>query len=118
MFIFLACFLTVLIETVFLTLLGLRKKEQTPVIICVNIVSNIALNLLLAVLPIKFDNSWMSMLMPLIVLEATVIFSEYFVYRAAFGDLNRLFLKTVFANLFSLFLGGAIMSILALHGLY
>ena len=113
-----ACFLTVLIETVFLTLFGLRNKEHAPVIICVNIVSNIALNLLLSVLPIEYGKSWLSMLIPLIALEATVVFSEYFVYRAAFGNLNRLFLKTVFANLLSLLLGGAVVALLSELGAF
>ena len=118
MYIFLACLLTVLIETVFLTLAGLRQKEHTPVIICVNVVSNIALNLLLAVLPVKHGNTELSMFGPLLLFEAAVVLLEYFVYRAAFGSPKRLFLKTFFANLLSFVLGGMILTLLSAHGAF
>lgn len=108
MYLLVACLLTVLIETVFLTLVGLREKEQTPIIILVNIVSNVFLNLLLAIIPFNRNDEFMVFL-PIVVLEATVVFSEYFVYRAAFGDLNRLFVKTFLANLISIVLGGILM---------
>ena len=118
MYIFLACLLTVLIETVFLTLAGLRQKEHTPVIICVNVVSNIALNLILAALPVRHGNTQLSMFLPLILFEAAVVLLEYFVYRAAFGSLKRLFLKTFFANLLSFVLGGIILTLLLVNGAF
>lgn len=99
--IFIACILTVIIETAFLMLTGLRKKEQVPIIALVNVVSNLTLNLLMLLLPLNFANYFWQAAVTVIVLEATVIFSEYFVYRASFGDLKRLFVKTMLANILS-----------------
>ncbi len=112
MYLLIACLLTVLIETVFLMLVGLNKKEQIPIIICVNIVSNIVLNLVLMVLPLDLSYHLRQWIAALAVLEATVVFCEYFVYRGAFGDLKRLFLKTFFANMLSLAVGCLLMSLM------
>ena len=46
MMIFLACALTVLIETPFLALFGYRKRDEVVIIVCANVVTNLLLNLL------------------------------------------------------------------------
>ena len=117
MSILIACLLTVVIETLFLALVGLRKKEQLPIIVCVNIISSIVLNFVTMLARPDMRNIFGQGIMLLVVLEATVIFSEYFVYRGAFGDLKRMFLKTVAANLLSLLLGGFLLKLIAQNSL-
>ena len=98
MSLFLACALTVLIETPFLALFGLRGREEIAVTVCANVVTNLILNL-----------CWTFLLphRPAVVLlsEALVVFAEYCVYALAFGRSRRLFFLTLAANALSYGIG-------------
>ena len=102
---FLACFLTVVIETAFFALVGYRRKEQLAVVIAANIATNLALNLLLLVLPYTYPT--------VLLLELAVLAAEYAAYALAFGRSGRLFLLTMLANLLSFGLGGLLMRLIA-----
>ena len=101
---FLACLLTVVIETAFFAAVGYRKKSETAVIIAANIVTNLALNLLLLAIPYN--------MLTVLALELLVLAAEYAAYALAFGRSGRLFLYTMLANLISFFLGGAILRLI------
>ena len=96
--IFLACLLTVVIETPFLALFGYRGKDQLTVIICANVVTNLLLNLSL-VLVFRDIGAL------LLLLEALVVVAEFAIYAAAFGASRRLFFLTLCANCLSYGLG-------------
>jgi hypothetical protein len=96
--IFIACLLTVLIETPFLALFGYRSKDELLIIICANVVTNLLLNLALAYVPV-LSGAWVYLL------EALVVAAEYAIYAAAFGPSRRLFLLTLLANCLSYGLG-------------
>jgi hypothetical protein len=100
----LACTLTVLIETPFLAAFGYRKGFDLAVIVCSNVLTNLLLNLLLigSVLLGITQNGYTLLTF---VLEIGVFFSEYGIYRAAFGSSRRLALLTAAANALSLLLG-------------
>ena len=96
--IFLACLLTVVVETAFLAAVGYRDRYALTVIVCVNIVTNLLLNLLLWLL--GWDvGAWIYLL------EALVVATEYAVYAAAFGPGWKLALLTLAANCISYGLG-------------
>ena len=97
MTVFLACALTVLIETPFLALFGYRRREELAVIVCANVVTNLLLNLALMLLPLP---RW-----SVYPLEAAVVAAEYAVYALAFGRSRRLFLLTLAANCLSYGIG-------------
>ena len=97
MTVFLACTLTVLIETPFLALFGYRRREELAVIVCANVVTNLLLNLALMLLPLP---RW-----SVYPLEAAVVAAEYAVYALAFGRSRRLFLLTLAANCLSYGIG-------------
>ena len=97
MTVFLACALTVLIETPFLALFGYRRREELAVIVCANVVTNLLLNLALMLLPLP---RW-----SVDPLEAAVVAAEYAVYALAFGRSRRLFLLTLAANCLSYGIG-------------
>ena len=97
--IFLACALTVLIETPFLALCGLRKRDELIVIVCANVVTNLLLNLLLWRVPSLYTAPVIALL------EAAVVFAEYGVYRLAFGPRRGLLLLSLAANALSFGLG-------------
>lgn len=96
--IFLACALTVAVEAPFLLLCGVRGKYCAPIIICVNIVSNLLLNLVVAFI-LPSPGAWA------LLLEAAVVAAEYAVYAAAFGGSARLLALTLAANLLSYTVG-------------
>ena len=86
--IFLVCALTVLIETPFLALFGYRARDELTVIVCANVLTNLLVNLSLALfLPANA--------MSIFILEsaAVLICSQ------------RLFLLTLAANCLSFGLG-------------
>lgn len=91
---FLACALTVLIETPFLALFGFSNRYALTVVIASNVLTNLLLNLAFAwVLPYT---------LPVVLLaEAVVVAAEYLIYRAAFGWSRRLFFLTLCANALS-----------------
>ena len=97
MIIFLYCLLTVLIETPFLAAFGWRKPDDIKIIVCANVLTNLTLNLLVALIPSLY--SWIYLL------EALVVAVEYFIYRKAFGPSRKLFLLTLAANVLSYCIG-------------
>ena len=100
MMIFVACFLTVLIETPLLYLWGWRDRDAVTVVICVNVISNLLLNLtLLLVFPGRGAGNWIYLL------EALVVAGEYAVYALASRSSWKLLLQTFAANLISYGLG-------------
>ncbi|MBQ2062062.1 MAG: hypothetical protein II458_05230 [Oscillospiraceae bacterium] len=96
--IFLACALTVLIETPFLALWGYRKRDELIVIVCANVVTNLLLNLLLWRVPSLYGPAVYG-------LEALVVAAEFGIYRLAFGPRRGLFWLTLAANALSYGLG-------------
>lgn len=98
MMLFLACLLTVLIETLFLALFGYRKKDDLIIIVCANVITNLLLNVSLALF---FSNIGPGIYL----LEALVVASEFTLYSLAFRPSPRLFLLTFAANALSYCLG-------------
>jgi len=105
MMIFLACALTVLIETPFLALWGYRKRDELIIIVCANVVTNLLLNLLLWRVPSLYGPTVYG-------LEALVVAVEYGIYRLAFGKRRGLLLLTLAANALSYGLGLFLMPLL------
>ena len=96
MTLFSACVLTVVIETAFLALCGYRSAAFLALCVCVNIVTNILLNLSIVPLAKMVDITYF-----VYVLEAAVVAAEYFVYTLTEGRSRRLFLLTLAANALS-----------------
>ena len=89
-----ACGLTVLIETGFFLLLGWRGRDRIAAVICVNIVTNLLLNLC-------FD-LWIPFGVLSVALgELLVAAIEYAVYARLCGRSRRLALQTLLANALS-----------------
>lgn len=99
MMLFVACLLTVLIETPLLYLWGFRDRGAVTIVVCVNVVSNLLLNLTLL---LAFPNGAGNCIYPL---EALVVAGEYAVYALAFRPSWKLLLQTFCANLVSYGLG-------------
>ena len=97
--IFLFCALTVVIEVVFLALLGIRKRDEIIIVICANIITNLTLNIILGVL-LKDPGLYL-----LLLLEAAVVILEFLIYRIEKIDTNFLFGKTLLANVTSFLIG-------------
>ena len=95
----LACALTILIETPFLALLGLRRRHELAVVASANAVTNLLLNLFLSVCP--FWAALPAILLP----ELAVTAAEYGIFRLAFGQKRGLFAVTLSANALSFCLG-------------
>ena len=93
----LACLLTVAVETPFLMLFGYRDRNAVSIIVLVNVVTNLLLNLALALI----GKTWITALL----LECLVVISEYWVYAMAFGRGRRLFFLTLGANVLSCGIG-------------
>ena len=79
---------------------GLRKRDEVLLVICVNVVTNLLLNTILA---LGFAGRDIGALIYLF--EAAVIAVEYAVYSLALGKSWRLFLVTAGANCLSYGLG-------------
>ena len=90
MSVFIACVLTILIETPFLTRFGYRSKDA-------NAVTNLLLNLSLTMFIMKPGSS-------VYLAEIAVTLFEYAVYALAFGASKRLFFLTLAANFLSFML--------------
>ena len=100
MMIFVACLLTVLIETPLFYLFGWRDRGAVTVVVCVNVISNLLLNLtLLLDFPGRGAGNWVYLL------EALVVAGEYAVYALASRPSWKLLLQTFAANLLSYALG-------------
>ena len=97
--IFLACLLTVLIETPFLALCGYRKRFDLAVIVCTNVVTNLLLNLLIALVFRGHPGGW------IYPMEGAVVAAEFMIYSSAFGRSMKLFLLTLAANCLSYGIG-------------
>ena len=96
--IFLACLLTVAIETPFLILCGYRGGRAVGVIICINVITNLILNLSFSLgLPYRPG--------VIAAAELAVVAAEYLIYAKAFGRSRKLLLLTFAANCLSFGLG-------------
>ena len=96
-----ACILTVILEVGLFRVCGYRKPLDLGIVALANVVTNVALNLILELVIAAFDLPW------IIVLEIIVIAAEYLIYSRAFGPSRNLFILTFCANLLS-FLAGAV----------
>ena len=96
--IFVACALTVAIETPFLALFGYRKKDDLLIIICANVITNLLLNLSLTLLFRDIGAG-------IYLLEALVVVAEFVIYSIAHRPSASLFLLTTAANVLSYGLG-------------
>lgn len=89
----LACLLTVAVETPFLMWFGYRDRNAVSIIVLVNVITNLLLNLTLALV----GRTWIAALL----LECLVVAAEYWVYALAFGRGRKLFFLTLGANVLS-----------------
>ena len=78
-------------------LFGYRDRNAVSIIVLVNVISNLLLNLTLALI----GKTWITALL----LECLVVVSEYLVYAMAFGQGRRLFFLTLGANVLSCGIG-------------
>lgn len=92
-----ACLLTVGIELAFFLCFGYRDRNAISIIILVNVITNLLLNLTLALI----GKTWISALL----LESLVVVTEYVVYAMAFGRGRKLFFLTLGANVLSCGIG-------------
>ena len=100
MMLFVACLLTVLIETPLLYLWGWRDRDAVITVVCVNVISNLLLNLtLLLVFPGRGAGNWIYLLEPL------VVAGEYAVYTLASRPSWKLLYQTFAVNLISYGIG-------------
>ena len=96
--IFVACLLTVLIETLFLALFGYRKRDDLIIIICSNVITNLLLNLSLMLFCTDIGAG-------IYLLETLVVAAEFAIYSLAFRPSAALFFLTAAANILSYGLG-------------
>ena len=97
MSIFLACALTIVLETAFFLLWKYRSKPFLTLCVCVNAATNLSLNLLLYLLGVLgIYAPWM-----VYPLEVLVVAVEYLIYAALLGRGRKLLLLTFAANLLS-----------------
>ena len=90
--IFLACIITVVVETALFYAFGYRARLDLEIVALANVVTNLTLNLLLALAPALYPFPW------ILLLEALVVAVEYLIYRHSFGGSLKLFLLTFAAN--------------------
>ena len=100
MILFVCAFLTVAIETPWMYLWGLRKRDEILLVICVNTATNLLLNLGLS---LGFGSGGPGALIYLF--EASVVAVEYAVYALALGGGCKLFAATLTANCLSYGIG-------------
>ena len=96
---FLACLITVVVETAIFWLAGYRRRDEVLVVICTNVVTNLVLNLALSGL---FFPVWGR---TIVLGELLVIAVETAIYTAAFGRFGKMLALTVAANFLSVFVG-------------
>lgn len=90
-----ACILTLVIETAFFVLLGLRKRDDLILVAAVNVATNLALNLFIAQVFRGGAGAWIYSM------ELCVVIAEYAFYSRAWGRSRPLFLKVIAANVLS-----------------
>ena len=100
-----ACILTVIIEVCWFRVFGYKRPLDLGIIALSNVVTNVALNTFLDLVPDAFDVPW------LIILELLVVAAEYLIYRKAFGPSRRLLILAFFANVLSFFIGALVYNI-------
>ncbi len=100
MMLFICAALTVIIETPWMYLWGHRKRDELLLVLCVNVVTNLLLNLGLS---LGFVGREVGSLIYLF--EALVVAVEYIVYALAFGGSWKLFFITLGANCLSYCIG-------------
>ena len=100
-----ACLLTVLIEAPFLALCGYRSKSAIVIIVCTNVITNLVMNVSLAMLCPQWTMGVLG------IAETLVIVAEYAIYTVPFGEGWRLFLLTLAANALSCGIGTILMVI-------
>ena len=100
-----ACILTVIIEVCWFRIFGYKRPLDLGIIALSNVVTNVALNTFLDLVPDAFDVPW------LIILELLVVAVEYLVYRRAFGPSKRLLILTFCANVVSFLIGALVYNI-------
>ncbi len=96
--IFVACLLTVLIETPFMAVFGFNKRDEIVVVICSNVITNLLLNLAL-----MYCGGLHGAVIYL--LEMLVVAVEYAIYALAFGRSAKLFIAALAANALSYGIG-------------
>ena len=97
--IFIACLLTVLIETPFLAVCGYRKRCDLAVIVCTNVVTNLLLNLIIQLLFRGSPGVWIYLM------ELAVVLAEFLIYAAAFEKTWKMLGLTFAANCISYGIG-------------
>ena len=95
-----ACLLTVLIETVLFYLFGYRTKDDITIVACANAVTNLSLNLILAICGAR--STYWNIVVPL---ELAVVLAEFLIYARAFGPSRLLFWRVLAANALSFGIG-------------
>ena len=101
MSLYLACGLTMAIETVYFWLAGFRKREFLTVCLAINVATNLTMNLILRATGVQV---WIVILSEIIVVTA-----EYTVYCFVAKATKKLLLHTVIANVLSFLAGGLIL---------
>ena len=96
---FLACLVTVLVETAVFCLAGYRRRDEILVVVCTNVITNLVLNLVLFGPFFPVSDYMMR------IGELLVIAVETAIYTAAFGRFGKMLALTVAANLLSVFVG-------------
>ena len=97
--IFKACLLTVLIETGLFYVLGYRGKDDITIVVCANVITNLTLNLTIALCFPRGPGFWLALM------EGIVVAAEYAIYARAFGASKKLFWQTLAANVLSYGIG-------------
>ena len=99
MILFICAGLTVLIETPWMWLWGLRRRDELLLAVCVNVATNLILNLMLSLcFPHGVGNI-------IYLFETMVVAVEYGVYSLALKPSWKLFLATLAANCLSYGIG-------------
>jgi hypothetical protein len=93
---YIACALTVVIETAFLALCGYRSAAFITVCVSANIATNLTLNLSTPPLSQIVNITYF-----IYVLETAAVAAEYGIYALLLGPSRRLFLLTIAANALS-----------------
>ena len=99
--IWLACLLTVALETAFFAAFGCRRADFLLLCATVNAATNLTLNLLLG--------RWGFTPALVLALELGVLAAEYAAYALALGRSKKLFLLTLAAHVLSYTVGGLIL---------